>query len=142
MKLQKHWGLFTGKWVVAKSIMTFVWASVVGLLSQIANAQNNSLFKMQDSLGRNIPMTMQQSNLLHMELPEARSMRMHDIIQVRVDELARMSSDGRSERRKNATLNGILNDWVRLNGFRKLEKDQQADGDPQVQGSLNEIYRA
>lgn len=107
-----------------------------------AQAQNSSLYQMKDQLGRNIPLTMRQASIIHTEIPEARAMQKNDIIQIRVDELARMSSEGSLDRRKNAVLNGILQDWVRLNGLSKLERNEQADGDPQVQGSLQETYRA
>lgn len=128
---------------VATAVMVIIAVAAFATVnSSPLYAQNNSLFQMQDRLGRPIPLTMGQTNLIHTEVPEARSIQKHDIIQVRVDELARMSSDGRAERRKDASLNAILRDWVRLNGLRKLEKDQQSTGDPQVQGTLQEIYRA
>lgn len=116
--------------------------ATLALSVETSLAQNNSLYRMEDRLGRTIAPTMSQANLIHTEIPEARTMQKNDIIQVRVDELARMSSEGSSERRKNASLNGVLNDWVRLNGLTKLEKDAQSSGDPQVQGSLQETYRA
>ncbi len=87
-------------------------------------------------------MTMQQSSLVYSAAPEVRAFQMQDIIQVRVDELARMSSQGRNDTRKNAAFNGILNNWIRLNGLRRVEIDELADGEPQVRGSLQDVYRA
>lgn len=85
---------------------------------------------------------MQQSSLIYSAAPEARAFQMQDIIQVRVDETARTSSQGRNDQRKNVSFNAILNNWVRLNGLRKAEIDEMADGNPQVRGSLQETYRA
>lgn len=106
------------------------------------SAQNNSLYQAQDLSGRQVPLTMQQSSLIYSAAPEARAFQMQDIIQVRVDETARTSSQGRNDQRKNVSFNAILNNWVRLNGLRKAEIDEMADGNPQVRGSLQETYRA
>ncbi len=124
------------------SLLPFAVCLLCCVCSQAAMAQNNSLYQMQDKLGRPVPLSMRQASLIHTEIPEARSMQKYDIIQVRVDELARWSSEGSSEKRKNATLNGVLNDWIKLNGLSRIQKDPQSDGDPQVQGSLQETYRS
>lgn len=106
------------------------------------HAQNNSLYQMRDKLGRDIPLSMRQANIIHSEIPEARTLQKNDIVQIRVDELARMSSEGSSERRKNGVFNAVLNDWVHLNGLTKFEKDAQTGGDPQVQANLQDTMRA
>ncbi|MBL8892188.1 MAG: flagellar basal body L-ring protein FlgH [Planctomycetaceae bacterium] len=107
-----------------------------------AQAQNNSLYQARDAAGRQLPLTMQQSSLVYSAAPEARAFQVQDIIQVRVDEMARMTSQGRNDQRKNASFNAILNNWIRMNGFRRLEVDEFDDGNPQVRGSLQETYRA
>lgn len=115
----------------------------VGLVSDdFAAAQNNSLYQAEDQLGRPIPLTMQQSSLVYSAAPEVRAFQMQDIVQVRVDELARMTSLGRNDSRKNAQFNNIINNWFRLNGLRKAEIDQMPDGPPQLRGSVQETYRA
>lgn len=108
----------------------------------VATAQNNSLYQAEDQLGRPIPLTMQQSSLVYSAAPEVRAFQMQDIIQVRVDELARMTSLGRNDSRKNAQFNSIINNWFRLNGLRKAEIDELPDGPPQLRGSVQETYRA
>jgi len=115
---------------------------LVGWGTPTAWAQNNSLYQAQDSLGRSVPLTMQQGSLVYSAAPEARAFQMQDIIQVRVEELARMTSQGRNDQRKNATFNAILNNWVRLNGLRKAESSSTDEDPPQIRGSLQEIYRA
>jgi len=116
---------------------------VACLLSvQVSVGQNNSLYQLQDSQGRSLPLTMQQASLIYSEAPEVRTFRPHDIIQVRVDEMARMTSEGRADQRRNASYNAILNNWIRLNGFKRLERDQMEDGPPQVRGGVQELYRA
>lgn len=114
----------------------------MGLVPCTVAAQNNSLYQAQDLAGRQVPLTMQQSSLIYTAAPEARSFQMQDIVQVRVDEMARTTSQGRNDQRKNAAYNGILNNWIRLNGFRQVEIDEMNDGNPQVRGSIQETYRA
>lgn len=69
-----------------------------------------------------------------------RQIRLHDIVSIRVDELARMQAEGEVERRKNASLNAVIQSWVRLNGFRKAEPT--AANNPRIQGQLDELFRA
>lgn len=123
-------------------IMALVLFVSVVLGASSAQAQNNSLYQARDAAGRQVPLTMQQSSLVYSAAPEARAFQVQDIIQVRVDEMARMSSQGRNDQRKNASFNAILNNWIRLNGFRRLEVDEFEDGKPQVRGSVQETYRA
>ena len=122
--------------------------SIVAVIASIgawpmeSRAQNNSLYQAKDMSGRQVPLQMHQSSLIYSAAPEARSFQMQDIISVRVDELARTSSQGRNDQRKNASFNAILNNWIRLNGLRKAEIDEMEDGNPQVRGSVQETYRA
>ncbi len=69
-----------------------------------------------------------------------RQIRLHDVVSIRVDELARMQAEGEVERRKNASLNAVIQSWVRLNGFRKAEPT--AANNPRIQGQLDELFRA
>ena len=71
-----------------------------------------------------------------------KELRVHDIISIRVDELARMQSDGEMERRKNSLFDAVLRDWVRFDGFPSVKPAPQTNGDPRIQGQLNQLYRA
>ena len=81
------------------------------------------------------------TNWYEVPLPPPKEVRVHDIITIRVDLGARMSSDVQFQRRRTAQYNAILNDWVHLEGLRALKKDPQTDGDQQVQGNLNHLDR-
>lgn len=70
-----------------------------------------------------------------------RVLRVHDIVQIRVDETARMIADGIASQRKNVLYEAILSDWVELDGL-SLKPAPQADGDPAVKGLSNQNFRA
>ncbi|MCA9133054.1 MAG: flagellar basal body L-ring protein FlgH [Planctomycetales bacterium] len=68
-------------------------------------------------------------------------LRIHDVVQIRVDEAARMMADGVASQRKNALYNAVLEDWIQLDGL-SLKPATQADGDPEVKGKVDQTYRA
>jgi flagellar L-ring protein precursor FlgH len=75
-------------------------------------------------------------------LPPPKEVKKGDLIKIRVDLGARMSSDGEVQRRKNSQWDALLNDWVLLNGLRSVKPDPQADGDQRIRGTHNMLYRA
>ena len=71
----------------------------------------------------------------------AKVLRIHDVVQIRVDEAARMIAEGTVQQRKNALYDAVLDDWVELDGL-SLKAAPQASGDPRVRGTTNQTYRA
>ncbi len=70
-----------------------------------------------------------------------RTYKLHDIVKIRIDESARVRAEGNAESRKNTLYDAILRDWLRLDGF-AIKPARQADGDPRVRESSNQLYRA
>lgn len=71
-----------------------------------------------------------------------RKVEVNDIIMIDVLISSEVTSDGSLERRKTAQLNAVLSDWIFLEGLKALKPAPQTDGDPTVNGSLTETYRA
>jgi flagellar L-ring protein precursor FlgH len=76
--------------------------------------------------------------------PPARSRvyQRYDIVTIRVDEISRALAEGNIEARRNTLYDALLKDWIKLEGLSKVRPAQQEDGDPRVQGSTNQLYRA
>lgn len=75
-------------------------------------------------------------------LPPAKEVKVHDIVTIRVDLGAQVISESEMQRRKNATYDALLNNWVILNGLKSVKPAPQTEGDQRVQGNLNQLYRA
>ena len=75
-------------------------------------------------------------------LPPPKEVKVHDIVTIRVDLGAQVISEAEMQRRKNATYDALLNNWVILNGLKPVKPAPQSDGDQRVQGNLNQLYRA
>ena len=74
-------------------------------------------------------------------LPPPKEVRENDIITIRVDTGARVSTQAQLQRRRTAQYDAILNDWVMLEGLRAIKPAPQSDGDQRVQGNLNQLNR-
>lgn len=71
----------------------------------------------------------------------AKVLRVHDVVQIRVDESARMMAEGIAQQRKNAIYDAVLNDWIELDGL-SIKAAPQTSGDPRVKGKTDQTYRA
>lgn len=75
-------------------------------------------------------------------VPPPKEVRKGDLIKVRIDLGARVTSDGEMQRRKNSQYDALLNDWVLLNGLRSVKPAPQSDGDQRIRGTQAQLYRA
>lgn len=78
------------------------------------------------------------------EIPLAppKEIKVHDVVNIRVDLGSRASSDAILQRRRTAQYDARLNDWLILDGFKSVKPAPQSDGDQRVQGNLNHLDRA
>lgn len=78
----------------------------------------------------------------YIPVQQPKRIELHDQVSVRVDELARMQSDGELNRRKTALYNAQLKDWIMLRGLEAIKPDPQTDGDQKIQGQLQQQLRS
>lgn len=72
----------------------------------------------------------------------ARVLEIHDIISIRVDDAAQTTAQGNASSRKNGIYDFLLRDWIAISGLSAVKPSAQNDGDPRIQGQINEVYRA
>ena len=84
---------------------------LASLICQTVRAQNSSLFY-EDARGEGPPLTLPQASWVYIATPPPRRIDLHDSVVVRVEELARMTSDGEINRRKTSNYNAQLKDWL------------------------------
>jgi flagellar L-ring protein precursor FlgH len=103
--------------------------------------QNSSLYS-----GRAVPPepvpSLSGASWTYIAVPPPKKVQLHDMVVVRVDEIARMQSDGEVNRRKTSTYNAALLDWIMLRGLEAIKPDPQPDGNQRVQGQLQQQLRA
>lgn len=75
-------------------------------------------------------------------VPPPRVLRVHDLITVRVDQTAQVQQTGTVQSRKNASLDMVLTDWIRLVGIDTVKPSPQKDGDQRIAGQDTEVFRA
>lgn len=81
------------------------------------------------------------SSFTFMPPQSARILRLHEIVFIRVDEIASSTAQGNASSRKTSLYDANLLDWVKFQGL-SLKPAAMEDGDPRVQGQENEVYRA
>lgn len=88
------------------------------------------------------PVLQRNPSYYHQPLPRQRILRIHDVIEIRVDEAARMSADGVASTRKNGIYEAVLEDWIAFDGLNRIKPAPQRDGDATVGGTTNQTFRA
>jgi flagellar L-ring protein FlgH len=75
------------------------------------------------------------TNWYEIPLPPPKEVRVHDILTIRVDMGARVSSDVQFQRRRTSQYDAQLNDWIKLDGFKSAKPAPFSDGEPRIQGN-------
>jgi flagellar L-ring protein FlgH len=120
----------------------------IGPLCTDVRAQNSSLFQTETPRGgyEQLPppnwLTLPQSSWTYVAMAPPKKIELHDIVVVRVDELARMTSDGEINRRKSSSYNAQLKDWLIWPGLFTIKPDPQPDGDQKINAQLQQQTRS
>ncbi len=71
----------------------------------------------------------------------ARSLKLHDIVSIRIEETSTSLATGNATSRKTTSYDASLKEWIRLVGLDTIKPAPQSDGDPRVQTAQTEVYR-
>ena len=82
-----------------------------------------------------------QSSYTYIPPTPTRTLKLHDIVSIRVDEASTSLALGNATSRKSTSYDAVLRDWIRLVGIDTMKPAPQSDGDPRVQAIQNEVYR-
>ena len=129
-------------------------------LAQRAGAQPNSDFTPQPGpnfaqqpnmfppLGGYFPSAMDNAGQLGLQTSwsyvppaPARSLKLHDIVSIRIEETSTSLATGNATSRKTTSYDASIKEWLRLVGLDTIKPAPQSDGDPRVQTSQTEVYR-
>lgn len=111
---------------------------VLAAAASRAAGQSASLWGAPDARA---PLTLHTGSWSYIETEAPRELRIHDIVTVVVNERSQVVSDAEMDRRKQSNINAVLEEWVELNGL-SLQAAPQRNGEPAIQGILNNQYRA
>ncbi len=125
-------------WTTHRSVRQGAALAALALLVALpASGQDSSLFRHTRQSG----LTLDRASWMFEPPPEPRPIRVHDILTVLVDEKSVVISEGEIDRRKNASLNAVLSDWVLLRNM-TMFPDPQSAGEPRIKGQIDKKYRA
>lgn len=82
-----------------------------------------------------------QSSYTYIPPTQTRTLKLHDIVSIRVDEASTSLALGNATSRKSTSYDAVLRDWIRMVGIDTMKPAPQTDGDPRVQAIQNEVYR-
>lgn len=112
------------------------------LMGGKAQAQSSSIFERDLPMTAQGPIALETGSWTYIPPIRPRRISIHDRVTIRVDELASTTQEGEVERRKTASYNAVLQDWIRLIGLKAIKPNVQADGDQTIAGQLQQLYRA
>jgi flagellar L-ring protein FlgH len=120
-------------------------------MAQPAAAQNSRLFDRPPPIpmgpagpitpGGHYGPTIDNASWITVPLPPPREIRPNDIVTIRVDIASRSIQEGDFQRRKNATFDTVLRNWVTLEGLTQIKPASQSQGDQRIEGMLNKLDR-
>ncbi len=115
-------------------------AALLAASAAEARGQSSSLFQT-DVPTSGPSLTLANSSFLYVPPEPPRVIKINDLVTVLVDEKSQFSEEAAIQRRKQYQLNATLADFIKLNGL-NIEKAPQANGSPQVDGTLQGQGRA
>jgi|688.fasta_scaffold01849_5 flagellar L-ring protein precursor FlgH len=133
----------TSRYQIQDGLFTLLLSTLVICLGSLPlQAQNSSLFQQPASMASNQMLDLDKASWTYVPPTPSRVLKKHDIISIRVDELARSLALGTASSRKNGVYDAVLQNWVTLNGLTDAQPTPQSLGDPRITGQTNQTLRA
>ena len=110
-------------------------------LPAAAMAQNSSLFRQDLPPEAGPILRLSNTSWSYQPLEYAKEIKIHDIITVDVKEASTVTSTGDVDRKKNASINAQLTNWLKFNHF-GFSPAPMKNGDPIINATLDEKYKA
>lgn len=123
--------------LVRQSAVGMVIAAALSLSIDDVAAQTSSLLSAEGAP----PPTLSRFSWTFQPPQQPRTLRLHDLITVLVDEKTQVIAEGNMDRRKKADGKFVLSDWILLKGW-SLIPDPQSAGDPKIAAQMENKYRA
>ncbi|WP_460183929.1 flagellar basal body L-ring protein FlgH [Thermopirellula anaerolimosa] len=120
-----------------RAVAVLIAAACLPLATKVAVAQSSSLMSVE---GAPAP-TLSRFSWTYQPPQQPRTLRLHDLITVLVDEKTQVIAEGNMDRRKKADGKFVLSDWILLKGW-SLVPDPQSNGDPTIAAQMENKYRA
>ena len=120
------------------AVLVILAVGLCPLANHTAHGQSSSLFG-NSQQGRSL--TIRDYSWTYLPPPEPKTIGLHDVISVLVDEQAVVISEGEIDRKKKAHGELSLTDWIILKNW-SLTPDPQTNGDPTIKGKVDNKIRA
>ena len=117
--------------------LAMTWGVASAAAAQTSSLSQRALPATQD----NPPLSLPQGSWTYIPPPPPKKLEIHDVVVVRVDEMARVQAAGDIDRRKDGNYDAFLKNWVFLEGLKAIVPSAMNDGQPRVRGQLQQLYR-
>ncbi|MGA2034592.1 MAG: flagellar basal body L-ring protein FlgH [Thermoguttaceae bacterium] len=104
------------------------------VMAPTAAAQSSSLY---GAAQQRQPLTLSECSWIFQKPDDPRTVKLHELITVVVNEKSTMTSNGQMDRKKQAHGDLALKKWIVLDGLRKAVPDPQTLGSPEIDGELD-----
>jgi len=115
-----------------------LWLLVAAFVEEGA-AQSSSLYGAPDPRRA---LSLSNISWTYQPAPEPREIKLHDLVTILVDEKAQVISEGEVDRKKQAYGKLTLKDWIVLKGLTQVVPAPMRNGEPTMNGAVDNKFRA
>ncbi|MHB1036263.1 MAG: flagellar basal body L-ring protein FlgH [Pirellulales bacterium] len=106
---------------------------LAGALASDAVAQTSSLY---NTRTRRAPLSLAGSSWIYQEMEKPKEIKLNDLVTVIINEKSQVISKGKMDRKKKASVDAVLKDWIMLDGW-SIDAAPQTGGDQEINATLD-----